>query len=151
DPGRGATVVRARKPRPSDMSQSLIYRHPALYVLVMRLLYGRHHAARQRAVADLVPEGSAVVELCCGPGLLYFGHLRGRGVEYLGLDLNERFVAQVRRRGARAEVADLRRDEALPEADYLVIQAALYHFLPDPDPVLARMLDAARRAVIVAE
>ena len=31
------------------------------------------------------------------------------------------------------------------------MQAALYHFLPDPDPVLARMLAAAGRGVIVAE
>jgi hypothetical protein len=31
------------------------------------------------------------------------------------------------------------------------MQASLYHFLPDPLPVLRRMLAAARRQVVVAE
>src|SRR5205085_12211013 len=51
----------------------------------------------------------------------------------------------------RGRVVDLRRPDALPRADYVVMQASLYHFLPDPAPLIDRMLDAARRQVIVAE
>ena len=39
----------------------------------------------------------------------------------------------------------------LPEADYVVMQASLYHALPDPKPLIDRMLKAARKSVIIAE
>ena len=45
----------------------LVYRSAAVYEAVMRLLYGRHYVARQRAVADLIPAGASLLELCCGP------------------------------------------------------------------------------------
>jgi SAM-dependent methyltransferase len=130
---------------------SLVYQSATLYDLVMRLLYGWHHADRDRAIAALIHDGASVVDLCCGPGFLYERHLRRKGVDYLGLDINPRFIRRVARLGARAQVRDLRRDEPLPEADFIVMQASLYQFLPDVAPVLARMRAAARHSVIVAE
>ena len=53
------------------VSTSLIYRSATGYELLMRALYGRHYADRMRAVADEVPAGSSVLELCCGPATLY--------------------------------------------------------------------------------
>ena len=41
---------------------------PRLRDCVMLALYGRHYGARYRAVADLIPDGSSVLDLCCGPG-----------------------------------------------------------------------------------
>ncbi len=52
-------------------STSLIYRSATGYELVMRALYGRHYADRMQAVAEQVPPGASVLELCCGPGTLY--------------------------------------------------------------------------------
>ena len=81
------------------MSQSsLVYRNAAVYELVMRVLYGRHYAARMQAIAGEVPDGASVLELCCGPGTLYLRHLRGRTSRYVGLDLNARFVSRLRER-----------------------------------------------------
>jgi SAM-dependent methyltransferase len=133
------------------LPESLVYRAPWLYALAMRTLYGRHYGARYRAIADLIPAGSSVLDLCCGPGFLHDPHLRGKRVVYTGLDVNRRFVARVRRRGATALVWDLNDGRELPTADFVVIQASLYQFLPDPAPLLRRMLRAAREAVIVAE
>jgi hypothetical protein len=48
-------------------------------------------------------------------------------------------------------VWDLRGDRPLPAADYVVMQASLYHFLPDARPVVDRMIEASRRQVIIAE
>ncbi|MGV9615213.1 class I SAM-dependent methyltransferase [Nocardia xishanensis] len=133
------------------MSQSLIYRNRAVYELLMRGLYGRHYAARYGAIAGLVPDGTEVVDVCCGPATLYTRYLRGKSVAYTGLDLNERFVADVSRAGGRGLVWNMRSETPLPEADYVVMQASLYHFLPEPAPVVDRMLAAARKSVIVAE
>ncbi|SUD48338.1 methionine biosynthesis protein MetW [Nocardia otitidiscaviarum] len=133
------------------MSTSFIYRYGTVYELLMRGLYGRHYGARYRAIAALVPENAAVLDLCCGPATLYTRYLRQKAVRYTGLDLNERFIARLIRAGGSGQVWNLRADTPLPAADYVIMQGSLFHFLPDPEPVLDRMLDAARERVIVAE
>jgi SAM-dependent methyltransferase len=134
------------------VSTSIIYRSARGYELVMRALYGRHYAQRMRVVAAQVPVGASVLELCCGPGTLYTRHLRGRASSYIGLDLNERFVRRLRSSGVDARRVDLAdASEPLPSADVAIIQASLYHFLPDAGRILERMLAAAGQRVIVSE
>lgn len=133
------------------MATSLIYRSASMYELAMLLLYGRHYTSRFRAIADLIPAGSTVLDLCCGPAPLYHRYLRTKDVQYTGLDINANFIARLVRRGGRGQVWDLRGEQALPAADYVIMQASLYHFLPDASPVVDRMLRAARRRVIIAE
>src|SRR6516165_10754236 len=94
-------------------------------------LYGCHYGARYRAIAGLIPGGSSVLELCCGPGILHDRYLRKKGVDYTGLDINPRFIARVCRRGGKGIVRDLHADAPLPPADVVVMQASLYQFLPD--------------------
>lgn len=130
------------------MGESLIYRRPLLYRAVMLALYGRHYFARCRVIAELVPEGASVLELCCGPADLYRNYLRPKSVRYTGLDINPRFVARL---GSAGRVWDVQADLPLPTADFVLMQASLYHFLPDPSAVLERMLRAAAKQVIVAE
>jgi hypothetical protein len=133
------------------MAPSLIYRSDALYELAMAALYGRHYPARYRAIADLIPAGASVLDLCCGPALLYHRRLREKRVDYTGLDVNPRFIRRLVARGAAGRVWDVAGETPLPRADYVVMQASLYHFLPQPRPVVDRMLAAARRQVIIAE
>ena len=130
-----------------------MYRSAAGYELVMRLLYGRHYPARLRAVADQIRPGASVLELCPGPGALYQRHLRPprRPGTYIGLELNPVFVDRLRKLGAQAMQMDLAASEPLPEADVVVMQASLYHFLPDADAIVDRMLAAARERVVIAE
>lgn len=130
---------------------SLIYRSAAGYELVMRALYGRYYAGRLEAVAARIPDGCSVLELCAGPGALYRRHLRGRVAAYTAADVNPRFVRRLRRLGAEALLRDLSGPERLPAADVVLIQASLYHFLPDAAGLIERMLDAARLTVIIAE
>lgn len=118
----------------------------------MQVLYGRHYQARTRAVAAEVPEGSSVLELCCGPGTLYTRHLRGHVAHYVGLDVNVRFIERLRQAGADAREIDLGADKRpLPQADVVIMQASLYHFLPDAEAIVKRMIVAARDRVIVSE
>jgi SAM-dependent methyltransferase len=118
----------------------------------MRVLYGRHHADRLRAVADQVPLHCSVLELCCGPATLYRRHLRGVAESYIGLDVNERFVRRLQAEGIDARRLELAADGGpLPAADVVIMQASLYHFLPDAAAIIDQMLAAARRRVIVSE
>lgn len=133
------------------MATSLIYKNSSVYELAMLLLYGRHYPSRYRAIADLIPSGSSVLDLCCGPALLYHRYLRAKSVQYIGLDVNRAFIDRLIRRGGSGQIWDLRSEEPLPRADYVIMQASLYHFLPDASPVVNRMLEAARKRVIIAE
>jgi len=133
------------------MATSFIYWHPYIYQLATRVLYGGNHTARFRAVADLIPQGATVLDCCCGPAQLYHRYLKPKGVTYTGLDVNPQFVARLTRGGERGEVRDLRDTRPLPQAEYVVMQASLYHFLPDADAVVLRMLQAASKHVIIAE
>lgn len=133
------------------MQTSLVYRSTWLYESAMVLLYGRHYAARYHALAELVPERASVLDVCCGPGILYYRYLKQKQVDYLGIDINQGFVDRLARHGARGQVCDLRADAPLPSADYVIMQASLYQFLPDARPVVDRMLRAAHQRVIVAE
>src|SRR6476620_10731768 len=117
----------------------------------MLLLYGRHYPSRYRAIADLIPPGSSVLDLCCGPALLHQRHLKAKSVQYTGLDLNSKFIDRLNRQGGCGKVWDLRNGEPLPAADYVIMQASLYHFLPDPSAIVNRMLQAAHKGVIIAE
>lgn len=132
----------------SPVSESLIYRSPLLYRAAMLALYGRHYFSRCRAIADLIPSGASVLELCCGPAELYLRYLKPKNVRYLGLDINPRFVARL---GDAGRMWDVQEALALPGSEYVLMQASLYHFLPDPSPVIDRMLSAATKQVIVAE
>jgi len=120
------------------------------YEWVMRALYRGGFHALYDDVARRIPDGASVVDLCAGPGTLWHECLRGRAVEYLALDFNGHFVMSARRRGARARLFDLHRDE-IPVADYVVMGSSLYHFRPHESELLARMRRAARRAVIISE
>lgn len=135
------------------MRTSVVYRSAVGYELLMRVLYGRHYGDRMRAVAEQVPDGASVLELCCGPGTLYMRYLRGRTSGYIGIDVNPRFVEQLTRRGVDARRLDLASSagDPLPPADVAILQASLYHFLPAPERIVDRMLAAARDRVIVSE
>jgi SAM-dependent methyltransferase len=118
----------------------------------MRVLYGRYYAARDAAVAAHVPERASVLELCCGPARLYLRELRGRTPSYVGIDANAGFVERLRRLGVDARQADVATAD-LPRADVVVMQASLYHFLPQERAaaMVARMRAAALDRVIVSE
>jgi SAM-dependent methyltransferase len=132
------------------LPESLIYRSAVGYGLAMRVLYGRYYGTRDAAVAAHVPDGASVLELCCGPARLYRNELRGRVGCYIAIDANAGFVERLRRRGVDARLADVATAD-LPVADVVLMQASLYHFLPDAEAIVRRMLAAARERVVISE
>ena len=71
--GEHLLVAGTRKP-------GLFYRFPLLYTLFMKTAYSKRSLKeRFEKVAGRIEPGAKVVELCCGQGHLYLGHLRERG------------------------------------------------------------------------
>jgi hypothetical protein len=67
------------------------------------------------------------------------------------VEINPRFIDGLRQHGATGFVMDLNDGEMLPAADYVIMQASLYQFLPEPGPLIDRLLSAARCKLIIAE
>jgi SAM-dependent methyltransferase len=129
---------------------SLIYHHRTAYHLLMQLLYGRYFSARYAAIAAEVPAGSNVVDVCAGDGYLYLNYLRAKRVQYQALDISPRLVQWMQQHGMQARQFDVWQD-ALPAADFVIMQASLYQFLPNAAPVIEKLLRAARQCVIITE
>jgi SAM-dependent methyltransferase len=132
------------------VSGSLLYAHRALYHWSMRALYGRHFQRRYQALAALVPPGVSVVDVCAGDCYLYLAQLRLRSVHYLGLDISPQMVAWARRRGVAAREFDVWQ-EAIPPADFVLMQGSLYQFMAQAQHILHRLIAAARCKVLIAE
>jgi len=117
----------------------------------MLALYRRYYNDRYRILANLVEPNSSVLDICCGPGILYGRYLRRKNISYFGLDLNPAFIRRVITYGGTGAVQDVRTMKEFPGADFVIMQASLYHFLPDAAPILERMVKAAKKSVIITE
>lgn len=133
------------------MIGSFIYSHASIYEAVMRALYGRGYHERFRPVAELIAEGSSVLDVCCGPGTLFHRYLKTKRVRYTGLDINRHFVERLSAAGGTGLIWNLEEARPLPRAEYVVMQASLYHFLPEASNVVDRLIAAAERQVLIAE
>jgi Methionine biosynthesis protein MetW len=129
---------------------SLVYAHPSVYQLLMRLIYGGGFTARYRAISDLVADGADVFEACAGDAYLYERYLKPRGIRYRAGEFNQAFIAHARARGIAMDRFDLRQDP-VPTADIVILHASLYQFMPDHAQVVARLLAATRHTLIISE
>lgn len=127
-----------------------IYFHPWIYEAVMRLLYGRYYRKRLLAVAALIPDGSRVADVCAGDCSLYRYALKDKNIDYVAYDINLRFASWASLHGITMTVSDLRAND-FPQADCVVMLGALYQFIPHERLVIDKLLQAARRIVILAE
>ncbi len=130
--------------------RSPVYWHPLMYQFTMRVLYGRYFQARYRAIADLIPENSSVVEVCAGDAYLYRNYLKKKNVKYTGLDINPVFINSAKRKNIPFAYCDVMKND-IPAADHVIIHASLYQFIPNEHTVLRKLLNAAGRTLIVSE
>src|SRR3974390_2675847 len=130
--------------------KSPVYWHPDLYHFIMRQLYGKDFTVRYEAIEKLIPENSDVVELCMGDAYLYRNYLSSKKINYLGLDINQTFVKAAIQKNIPAKIHNLLTDE-IPVADYIIIQASLYQFIPREKKIIQKMLASAGKKLVIAE
>lgn len=131
------------------MKTGFIYWHPIIYHSLMHMLYGRNIRARYEAIASLLPDGICVVDVCSGDCYITT-FLTGKRIDYLGLDLNPRFIKYALKKGIKAELFDVR-NSSIPQADYIIIHGSLYQFIPEHRLIIDRIFSSARKAVIISE
>lgn len=129
--------------------RSVLYWNPYIYSFLVRLLFRRDYAGRYEAISSLIESNSSVLDVCCGDSKLYF-YLKSKNVDYLGLDMNPTFGKVSKRKGIKAKVFDLYKDDP-PKTDVIVIHASLYQFIPNHSAILQKLYNAAKKYLIVAE
>jgi SAM-dependent methyltransferase len=126
----------------------LFYANSRFYHALMAMTYWRHHGERFRAVAEWVPEGAEVLDVCCGDGSLA-EHLPP-GARYRGLDRSSAFLSAAQKRGRPVERFDVC-TQSLPKSQIVICQVSLYQFHPLIEPMLARLFEAATERLIISE
>ncbi|CAN5895339.1 hypothetical protein BH11MYX2_BH11MYX2_32960 [soil metagenome] len=130
--------------------KSPIYWSPWIYRLTMRILYGDAEKLREEVVAQVVPKGASVLELCCGPGRLGL-LLTKKNCEYMGLDCNSSFVAHAQKAGLNVQKSILPPLPSVPDFDYVVVVASLYHFKSQAELFVDSLWAKARKGLIIRE
>lgn len=136
--------------------------HPAVFNLSQLLISGGQRSTKRWARAWLDPRpGDRVLDVCCGTGEFapLFAGRGGAGQEYLGVDLNPRYIAYARRRygegpGRSFQARDATRLSLPPDSfDRALFVNSLHHF---PDELnrgilreLARVLRPGGRLVVI--
>ena len=113
----------------------------------MKCLYGKHYKYRYRAIAEKIPRGASVTDVCSGDSVLYTRYLKGKN-KYTGIDINP--LTAFNSQWAKIIKVDIVK-EAIPKADYVVMQGSLYQFIPNHKEIINKMLDSARYKVIISE
>jgi SAM-dependent methyltransferase len=131
--------------------KSPIYWSIEFYETALNIALGPRFDKIFSDVAALIPNHSSVLDLCCGTALLKRVHLdKKTGVTYAGIDINHRFVSSLRRRGLDVSKADVR-TAPFPKVDYVVMCSSLHLMNGSVQPVFTKMMEAARKAVIISE
>lgn len=130
--------------------QSPIYWHPLFYRKAMQWSYGKQFYSRYERLARHIPKDAEVFECCMGDALLYTKYLRQKNISYSACDVNPVFVRTARRKGVNAKLCDIQRD-SIPKADYIVLHGSLYHFIPNEEEVIRKLLLSAGKMLIIAE
>jgi hypothetical protein len=132
------------------MPQSPIYWHPAFYNKAMRLAYGSKFETRYKHLEKYIPENCELLELCMGDAFFYQHYLQKKNINYKCADINPVFVKAAKRKGLDAQLLDVYSDP-IPKADYILMQASLYHFIPDEKQIINKLLDACSKSLIISE
>jgi hypothetical protein len=85
-------------------------------------------------------------------GDLYFyeNFLKKKNIQYSCADVNPIFVKAARSKNVDARVIDILKDE-IPKSDYILIQGAIYHAIPNELDLVRKLLNSANKQLIISE
>lgn len=130
--------------------QSPVYWHPKLYAFTMRKLYGQYYEPRYKNLEKLIPENAELLELCMGDLYFYENYLEKKNIKYSCADINPVFVNAAMEKGINARIIDMLKDE-IPSSDYILLQGALYHSIPNQAEFIQKLLSSSRKQLIISE
>ena len=129
--------------------RSILYWNSYIYSFLVRLQFQKYYTDRYIAVKNIIDDNSSVIDVCCGDSKLY-SFLKCKNVKYLGLDFNTKFIKYSKKNNINVKNFNII-EEVIPKADYVVMQASLYQFIPDHNQVINKLFNAALKCLIITE
>ena len=129
--------------------RSILYWNSYIYSFLVRLQFNKYYTDRYIAVKNIIEDNSSVIDVCCGDSKLY-SFLKCKNVKYLGLDFNTKFIKYSKKNNINVKNFNII-EEVIPKADYVVMQASLYQFIPDHNQVINKLFNAALKCLIITE
>jgi len=132
--------------------KSPAYWNSAFYRFFVRYVWRKkkNQARNWAIVSQWVPHGVSVVEVAAGCGEFYEAALCGKVSSYVALDVNPAFVKAMTQKGIQAMRTDVL-TAPVPVGDTVIMMSAFYHFKEHGDRVLTKLLNSAKRNVILVE
>ncbi len=114
----------------------------------MNILYSMHYRKRFKDIINLFSEKDKnVLELCFGD--IYIAReCKVRGINWMGIDLNDSFVNHAKDKGFNAIKNDLKKLGEFPYSDACIMSGSLYHFNDDLENLLSKILKATPKIII---
>jgi SAM-dependent methyltransferase len=118
-----------------------------MYELMVGICHGKALNKRYALIAEEIGDNKRVFELGCGTAMVYpFLH---QGCAYEGWDLNDRFLAFAKKRGARnvlkRNVFDF---NGYPDNDVILICDVLHHLVPLHTKLVQEALQRTKRLIV---
>ena len=125
---------------------SPFYWNPWLYTFLKKLMYAKDFHKINRRIAKEIGN-LEVLDLCCGE--CYITRYINKE-KYIGWDMHKIFINYAKSIGINAEVKNVLKED-FKKSECVLMQCALYHFCPDHEIMIKKMLEAATKKVIIAE
>ena len=126
--------------------KSPIYWHPKLYSIVIRIIEGKDFKRRYDRIKEEVKDFN-VLDLGCAD--CYLSNLIKRE-KYYGIDINKKFIAYSKKKGIKAEVLDIRKNN-IPPSECIILSNILHQVYPHHEEILKKCLKSSSKKVIIAE
>lgn len=127
-------------------SKSLMYRHPKIYNLIVKILHGNALDERYKIIAREVGKNKKVMDVGCGTG--NFARFLDTSCDYKGFDLNENFITHAKENGLNVKLGDLLDEENYSDCDVTIICDILHHIVPDDKKVVEMCKKVSKRTII---
>jgi methionine biosynthesis protein MetW len=109
-------------------------------------------AERFRIFADLIEDGTSVLDIGCGSGVfLQFLAQNKEKVKGFGIDVSAEAVRRAREKGVNSQVVDVTEPEFQLDDiyDYIILSEILEH-IPNPEGLMLKLRERFRRAILIS-
>lgn len=128
--------------------KSIYFNFPRMYNAVVSIINGKYNKERYELISKEIGKNKIVFEPGCSTGLIK--NQLDNSCEYIGWDLNSKFIAYAKKKGLNVEVRDAFDFSHYPKCDVILIMDILHHVGQNHE----KLIDEAKkrsRKVIVAE
>jgi SAM-dependent methyltransferase len=133
-----------------NLMKSVMYSSPLVYELALNLSHRKNLNKRYDYIKETIGEGSNVLDLGCGTGLL--GVKLCKKCNYLGIDLNEKFLKLASSRALMVSLGDVFDFEKyIEDIDVVVACDVLHHIFPRHNELLEELGKHEGLRIIVGE